>query len=164
MAIYEGVDKKGKIKRSFELVNNLKAGKFYNEKLNEQLIPETKNSLTLKGTLKTGTLVLFYENTPDEIFNLSPKTIRQRLYKVVKMSKNGQVTFKFHQVAANDEILKENYEVITGEKAPKSLTNGESKFNFSIPVPKLLLTPGNFNFLIDGQDFKLTVLGEIERL
>lgn len=164
MAIYEGVDKKGKIKRTFALVNNLTAGQFFSNKLNYELIPKLKDGLNLKGVLKTGDLVLFYQQNPSEIFTLPSYLLRQRLYKVLKMSKDGRVTFKFHQVAANDELLKDSYEIVNGMKAPKSLTNGESKVNFTNPCPKLLLTPGNFDFLINGQDFRLTVLGEIERI
>jgi len=86
------------------------------------------------------------------------------LYKVIKQNKDGRITFKFHQEARNDEGLKSDYESLFGVKTPKSITNGESKINFKRPTSKLLLSPSNFNMLIEHIDFELTPLGKIRRL
>ena len=162
MAIYEG-EVKGKIKRSFELVNNLDAALFYNGKSdNDNLVPQVKDGLPLKCILRTGTMVLFYEKSPEEFYECTKADLVKRLYKVTKMNKDGRVTFKFHQEARNDEALKTSYELEYGEKAPKSLTNGYSTIDFVTPYPKLLISTGSMNIIVEGYDFDLTVTGEIK--
>jgi len=59
MAIYEGVDKSGKKKRSFEMINNILAGSYYKlsnseSKINYDIVtnPHDKTSLPLKYILK----------------------------------------------------------------------------------------------------------------
>lgn len=164
MAIYEGVDAKGRIKRSFQIVNNLEATRFYNGKTNRyDLVPQSdENDYPLKYILRSGTMVLFYEKSPEELYECSRAELSKRLYKIIKMMKDGRITFKYHQEARNDDRLKIDYENEFGEKAPKSLTNGYSCVNFEEPYPKLLLSTGNFNMLVEGYDFELTVTGEIK--
>ncbi|MCF8223108.1 MAG: CRISPR-associated protein Csn1 [Bacteroidales bacterium] len=176
MAIYEGKDDKGKIRRDFRIINNLEAAEYYKLSVQKVLKPQGINdeggivgerivrknlNLNLKAVIKTGTLVLFYKNNKEEVFELSEEELRNRLYKVIKLNKDGRITFRFHQEARNDEMLKSDYEEEYNEKAPKSLTNGESKFNFQTPYPKLLLSPGGFNMLIENYDFSISVLGRL---
>ena len=163
MAIYEGTDAQGRTRRSFAIVNNLEAVRFYNGKGNsDHLVPlSDANDYPLKCILRTGTMVLFYEKSADELYDCSRSELAKRLYKVVKMMKDGRVTFKFHQEARNDERLKEDYMKTYGTSAPKSLTNGFSSIDFSTPHPKLLLSLGNITALVEGYDFELTVTGEI---
>ena len=71
--IYEGQDKKGKTKRTFELVSNLEAAQYFKASADREarpdLVPQTDtNGFPLKYILKTGTMVLFYENTPAELY------------------------------------------------------------------------------------------------
>ena len=179
MAIYEGKDAKGKILRDFELVNNIDAGEYF--KLSvvrdldgqdlgkfEGLIPSSKlnrkNKLLLKGIIKTGIMILMWNSSPEEIWSLNNNELKSRLYKTTKMSKDGRITFKAQQLAANDDTLKEIFEQKHQTKPPKSLTNGDSKFNFQSPSHKLLLSPSNFNFLIENIDFRISPLGKIEVL
>jgi CRISPR-associated endonuclease Csn1 len=186
MAIYEGRDAKGKIKRDIEIVNNLNAGEFY--KLSTQnilkgqgvtdineVVPKFKTKqkvvMSLKGIVKTGTMVILLKDTSDEIRRLLSqdqlykrlyKVVKKRLYKVVKMDKDGRITFKFHQLASNDEMLKSDYENQHKSKAPKSLTNGESFVDFEKPFPKLRLSPSKFDFLIEGKDFLISPSGRLK--
>ena len=69
MAVYEGVDRNENLKRSILMVNNLDAGKFFNGKLEESPFPDKhpKSGLYLKYLLKTGTLVMFWEKSPEEL-------------------------------------------------------------------------------------------------
>ncbi|MFV0266299.1 MAG: type II CRISPR RNA-guided endonuclease Cas9 [Draconibacterium sp.] len=166
MAIYEGEDKQENIKRSFLIVNNLDAGKFFNRKSEENPFPGThpgKKELYLKYLIKTGTIVMFWEKSSEE---LKSKKVNKtlRLYKVVKMNKDGRITFKYHQEARNDETLRLDYEKEHGVKAPKSLTNGESFIDFVNPFPKLRLSPPNFNFIVENYEFKISSTGEIKWL
>ncbi len=165
MVVYEGLNKKGEIKRDFSIVNNLEAGKYFNMKESANPFPNQhpKSKNYLKYILKTGSVVLFWKDSPAELKKTAKENVLL-LYKIVKMSKNGQVTFKFHQEARNDESLKTDYENKYGEKAPKSLTNGVSTVNFDFPAPKLLLSPSNFNFLVEGYEFKISTTGKLEWL
>lgn len=165
MAIYEGQDKKGNIKRDFILINNLQAGKYYTGKLDSNPIPNQhpKSRIFFKSLLKTGTLVIVWRDNPNEVWSLSIAELKKRIYKVIKMNKDGRITLKFHQEARNDDMLKKDYENIHGVKAPKSLTNGESFINFDRPFPKLLLSPSNFNFLTENIDFEIAAIGEIKQ-
>jgi len=162
MAVYEGIDRNEKLKRSIIMVNNFDAGKFFNGKLEESPFPDKhpKTGLYLKYLLKTGTLVMFWEKSSEELRSKKVDKVK-RLYKITKMSKNGQVTFKYHQEARNDENLRLDYEKEFGVKAPKSLTNGESFIDFVNPFPKLLLSPPNFNFIVENYDFKISSTGDI---
>lgn len=177
MAIYEGRDAKGKIRRDFRLIDNLTAGKYFklsakrngknqgNTSLQDIVSPVLSNGnidLQHRDTIKTGSLVLFWNHSPEELKDLPTEELAKRLYKVTKFAKNGQTTFKYHQESRNDEQLKADFEREHKEKAPKSLTNGESKVNFQNPHPKLLLSPLNFNFLVGGKGFNQSVLGKIE--
>lgn len=164
MAIYEGCDSRGRIKRSYKIVNNMEAVKFYNGKTHRyDLVPQSDdNDLPLKGILRAGTMVLFYEKSAEELYECTKSELSKRLYKVIKLNKDGRVGFKFHQEAQNDENLKLNYENLYGVKAPKALTDGFSKINFVAPYPKLLISLSNMNMYVEGYDFELTVTGEIK--
>lgn len=164
MAMYEGVDNKGKIKRSCKVVNNLTAAKYFNGKIpTKELVPDVDaNKLPLKYLIKTGTLVLFYSDSPNELKNISKHNLVKRMYKVIKMQNDGRITFKHHQEARNDEAIKVAYERDYGEKAPKLLTTGYSYVDFNNPFPKLCLSPSSMNMCVEGYDFNLTVTGEIK--
>ena len=166
MAIYEGTDSKGRTKRSFEIVNLLDAAGYFKASADRtarpDLVPRTNaNGHPLKYLLKTGTMVLFYENSPAELYDCPPKELAKRLYKVTKMAKNGQTAFMFHQEARNDDKLKTDYAEKFGTTAPKALTNGYSSVDYQQPHPKLLLSPSSFDMYVEGYDFELTVTGQI---
>ncbi|MBR2637380.1 MAG: CRISPR-associated protein Csn1 [Bacteroidaceae bacterium] len=157
MAIYEGVDAKGKIKRSFQIVNNLEAAKFYNGKTNRyDLVPQSdENDYPLKYILRTGTMVLFYEKSPEELYDCSRAELSKRLYKVTGMSsmviqkryEYGVMTLKHHQEARP-----------AGELKAK---NGEWKIGEDYR-PMIIINHNQLNALVEGYDFELTVTGEIK--
>jgi CRISPR-associated endonuclease Csn1 len=179
MAIYEGKDYKGKIKRDIEIVNNLKAGEYFKLSVQRILKAQGINKLeglvhknkmakntevALKAIIKTGTMVLLWKNEPNEIWTLSQNELKKRMYKVVKMNKDGRITLKFHQEARNDEMIRQDFENVNNLKAPKSLTNGESFIDFENPFPKLLLSPVKFNFLVEKIDFVISPTGRLIRI
>ena len=157
MAIYEGVDAKGKTKRSFQIVNNLEAAKFYNGKTSRyDLVPQSdENDFPLKYILRTGTMVLFYENSPEELYKCTRAELTKRLYKVTGMSEQvvssqyhyGTFTFRHHQEARP-----------AGELKAKG---GEYKRNEGYR-PIIGLKHTQLNALVEGYDFELTVTGEIK--
>ena len=161
MGIYEGYDKKGARIRSFELVNNLDAAQYFIERqknpdFNRDLISRSnKQGLALKYILKIGTMVLFYENTPDELYNAKPEELVKRLYKVVGMSNMlmqkkynyGVLTLKHNQEARQSGSLK-----------PK---NGLWKIN-EMYRPVIIINHNQFNALVEGYDFELSITGELK--
>ena len=150
MAIYEG-EVKGKTKRTFELVNNLEAALFYNGKSdNETIVPQIKDSLPLKYILRIGTMVLFYEKSPEEFYECTKADLVKRLYKVKGMESDGRTTFIFHQEARSDAAL-------TAEWG-----KAVSRLDVNTPNPRLRLSTGNMNMIVEGYDFELTVTGEIK--
>ncbi|NOQ70718.1 MAG: hypothetical protein GQ574_01880 [Crocinitomix sp.] len=165
LALFEN---KANKKRKAEIINLMNAVNYFkksNSKENHVLIPESKKGFELCGILKPNTMVLFYEELPEEVWDLDKTEQLKRLYYVRKMSKDGRATFQFHQEARIDEQLKQDYLKQNNVEAPKSLTNGESKIDFSnLPTPKFLLSPNNMQFLIENVDFKVSVTGEIIKL
>lgn len=167
LVIYESEDMK---KRAAEIVKMKDAAEYFKMSNREQkawkpIIEGEKKGMKIKGMIKQGTLVLFYKNTPEELWEMEGADLRNRLYFVRKTSKDGRATFQFHQEARNDEQLKEGYKAEFGTEPPKSLTNGESKIDFeNPPVPRLLLSPGNMQMLLQEVDFKISPMGKIQFL
>lgn len=163
MAIYVGKDKKGKEKREFELVNNITAANFYrrsNDKIptDNQLVPlYSKSGYELRYKLMIGTMVLLYENSPEEIWELDIRNLQKRLYKVTGMSSMvlqekyhfGTIELVHHQDARPSSEIKKKNGVF------------ESNEEFR-PGIKLLHT--QFKALVQGVDFEINDLGEIRRL
>ncbi len=157
MAIYEGTDAKGKTKRSFRIVNNLEASKFYNGKSGrDHLVPQSDaNDYPFKCMLRIGTMVLFYENSPEELYECSRAELSKRLYKVTGMSTMliqkkytyGMLTLKHHQEARP-----------AGELKGK---NGEWKRGEDYR-PMIIINHNQLNAFVEGYDFELTVTGEIK--
>lgn len=163
MAIYVGQDKKGKEKREFELINNITAANFYrksNDKIptDNQLVPlYSKSGYELRYKLKIGTMVLLYENTPEEIWDLDRRNLQKRLYKVTGMSsmviqgkfEYGTIEMVHHQNAKPSTEIKK--------------VNGEFRCNEEFR-PGIKMLHSQIRALVQGVDFDINDLGEIRRL
>lgn len=162
MAIYEGKDKNGKVKRDFEIVNNLQAGEYFklsvqkelksqNIKNLEGLVPKSKliknMEAPLKQIFKIGTMALLWENNPEEIWELDNNQKNIRLYKIVKFDKSGRIYFRPHNEARPASELKEVYNL-----------------NLNDYCEQLRLSVNKFNALVEGIDFKINILGQIEKI
>lgn len=154
IAIYEG-EKNGKIKRDFEIVNNLDAVALSKDGSNS-IIPDRKNGYLLKNLLKVGTMVLLYENTPEEIYESDQSNLSKRLYKVIGFStlnvsanSYGRIYFKHHMDARSSTELKAQ--------------NGAYKSNEELR-PYIMLLSTQINALCEGQDFILSPTGHIKFL
>lgn len=147
MAIYEGVTDKGKIKRSFKMVNNLEVARLLNnhyEDQRKQIVPlSDKDDNPLKWVLKIGTMVLFYENSPSEVYDASASDLSNRLYKIYSLESDGRIKFIHCQDA---------------EGSSKDKTTWDNNCQRC----KLRVTVNNLQILIAGVDFDLTVTGEIK--
>jgi CRISPR-associated endonuclease Csn1 len=160
MAIYIGKDKKGKEKREFELVNNIEAAYLYrrSNKNEQELVPYySKCGYELQYKLKIGTMVLLYENSPEEVWELDKTDLQKRLYKVTGMSSMvlqekyefGTIELVHHQDARpSTEIKKKNGAFKSGD-------------DFR-PGIKMLHT--QINALVQNVDFSINDIGEIRRL
>lgn len=152
IGIYEGINSKGKTEKSFQIINNLEAVKFYNNKSKHNyLLPQVdKNNHQLKYILRNGTMVLFYESNPDELYKCSIGELSKRLYKVTGLNKDGRIIFTFHQEAREDKAIKAECGM------------GISKVDVRKPMARLRLSLSNIKICVEGYDFELTVTGEIK--
>lgn len=163
MAIYEGTDVKGKIKRTFAVVSNLEAANYFktkNKEKNPYLVPlSDSNEYPLKCLLKVGTMVLLYEKSSNEIYECTSKDeITKRLYKVIgfsKMSiKQGAKQYTYGVIS-----LRHNQEARPSIELKSK--NGIWKIGEEIR-PMITLLHAQFNALVEGVDFDLSVTGEVK--
>lgn len=146
--IYAETDKNGKEKRSYELLNNYDAIRFYKRGI-PNFPGKNSSKYMLKWILKKGTMVIFYDKSPDEILNLSTKELNKRLYKVYVIESDGRIRFVHHQEArAVTDIKTESGEY-------KSNENFRSRIRMSY---------NQFQALVQGQDFEINDLGKIRFL
>ncbi len=168
MAIYEGIDKKGFIKRSFELVNYIDAGVYYklsNKKNNvDALVPfiHLRTLLPLKYIVKKGDLVLFYKETKEELKDLDIKDLTKRLYKVIGFEGDGRIQFRHHKTAMQQSSKNKEEQTVVKYMSDNNLKN--SQINFEIPVPWLRLSIGNMNFLLNKKEIEINSIGKIKIL
>lgn len=161
LAIYVGQDKKGKEKRAFEIVTNLDACNFFRksndkEVVDNHLYPLSKKDYPLTYVLKKGTMVLLYENSPEEIMECSKEDLVKRLYKVTGISsmvvdgrEYGTIVLLHSQEARpSSEVKAKNGAYKQGEEFRSSI--------------KLLHT--QFRALVSDYDFEINDLGEIKWL
>ena len=152
MAIYEGIVK-GKLKRTFTLVNMLDAAKFYKRNTDRDNRPaialESIDNLLLKYCLKKGTQIIMLEENESSINTANTEELGKRVFTVMKMAKNGQVTFRNSKEARPAGDLNRYINA--------------NPFRLSEECrPMLRMTPSKFNFLVEGYDFEITPLGEIK--
>lgn len=162
MAIYIGKDKKGKEKRDYELVSNLDAAKFFktsNDKstVGGNIVPlKSKHDYPLAFTLKIGTMLLLYENSPEEIWEGSQQERVKRLYKVTGLSSMvahgnpyGVLTLTYHEEARP-----------SGDYKAK---NGRYKCNETHRAAIRMLHT-QIHALVEGIDFSIDETGKLKRL
>ena len=158
LAIYEGVDEKGKKKKAFELVSNLAAANFYRNSHSatgnsETIVPGVKNGCRLKYQLKIGMMVILYEKCPDEVWQLSKEKLQRRLYVITGLGVHSAeamlVTLIHHQDARPKKEI----------KPKKGAFKADEPFR-----PRIVLRHTQFKGLIQNVDFELNDLGEITRL
>ena len=160
MAIYEGNNNKGKVIRSYKLVNNLDAVNYFNGKTDlDSLVPYSdEKGLPLKCILKTGTMVLFYEKSPRELYECRTEELSKRLYKVTGMSIStisqggkkydyGMVTCRYHLEARRSSDLK--------------VKKGEWKCGEDYR-PIIELSHKQFNAYVEDYDFDMTSSGQVK--
>lgn len=164
LAIYAGKDKKGKTKKTFELVNRLQAAQYFKtsndkEMVGWNLVPEKSHEgYPLAFTLKIGTLVLLYEKTPDEVREATPNELSRRLYKVTGLSILNTVSSSYARITmVHHEEARQSKDV--------KVVNGVYKQGEELRPAILMLHTQMFDHaLVQGYDFEINELGEIKWL
>ena len=150
MAVYKGITPKGKVKHIYEFINMLDAARFYKQSNDKVLVDGNivqlnKDGYNLDYTLKKGTMVLLYDDNPDEVWENNGDW-SCRLYKVTELWKDGRI------------VVTKHTEARPSSEVPK-VTKG-----FCIGDSKGLYSYGKFSALVQGYDFEINELGEIKRL
>lgn len=161
MAIYVGHDKRGKEKRAFNIISNLAACNYFKKSTDKNLpdnslISPSKNGFSLRYVLKKGTMVLLYENNPDEIRECTKEGLVKRLYKVTGLSsmvvngnEYGRIVMLYSQEARPSKDL----------KTVKGAYKQNEMLRSSIEMSHI-----QFKALVAGLDFEINDLGEIKWL
>ena len=160
LAIYEGTNDRGKTVRSYSVVNNLDAARFYNGKTgNDRLVPlSDEYDLPLKCILKIGTMILFYEKSPKELYDCSVEELSKRLYKVTGLTtsnnKKGDKTYSYGMIICRHHL-----------EARKTIDLKEKKGAWVIGEayrPLITISYKQFNAYVEGLDFELSLNGQIK--
>jgi CRISPR-associated endonuclease Csn1 len=124
------------------------------------VLKKSKTSANLVAVLKPGLKVLFYLENRQELEELSNEHLSSRLYyvKVLFDSKTGTIQFQHHLESRTDKQLSEKFKK---EEYGQMGKNGFSKFDLVNTRPRLLLSPINFNFIIEGHDFIIEQNGKV---
>lgn len=151
IALYVGLKKNGQKKTLYEFVNMMEAARYYrssNEKsiVGYNIVPQIKNDCHLAYILKKGTMVIFYKETVDEVWEYSSADFAKNLYYVSVIESDGRVTFKYQQEARQDKEL------------PRIASEAMDI------KPKIRIGLASAKILVQGYDFEINELGEIKRL
>lgn len=150
MAIYGANTKKP----SFRLYSNLEAARLINSGTRSFILQSDEHDLPLSYVLKAGTMVLFYENSPAELFECTKKDLSKRLYKVTGLSSAtiqqkyvyGSITFRHHKEARQSgELTLKKGVWKTGEEYR----------------PLIGMNHTQLKCCVEGFDFKIDADGEI---
>lgn len=157
---YEG-EVEGKKERAFKLVSLFDLATLRLNKVNdirlEQYYAEAevgrgknKQNIPLSSILQVGCKVLFFEESHEELKNLSQDLLLRRLFVVYKFNEVGSpyIYLQFHlEARSNDQ-----------------LGDGDTIFNAEKPQYRLKLKAGKFTCVIEGTHFKVMPDGEIKWL
>jgi len=156
IGLYDGFAPNGKYQlgKDFIVISNLAAAKRINDVSNHGiLLPNQKNNLSLRYTLRLGTLVLFYEKNKEEILSCSLAELSRRLYKLVGIStlrvsgyEYGSLKFLHHQDARPSSEI--------------TFTNGHWKSADDFR-PAIIVQNKKFSALVEGYDFIIDCTGKI---
>lgn len=153
MAVYGNLTKKP----SFKLYSNLEAAKLFNSGIRSFIPQSDDKDLPLSFVLKPGTMVLFYEKSPEEVYECTYLELSQRLYKVISISSKvvsgkypfGTIEFKHHL----ESRIKKDITIKNG------LWKTEEVYR-----PLIGLCHTQLRCLVEGYDFVLGVDGKIDFL
>lgn len=154
--LYEGINK-GKLERVFKFINLFEAASLgitsSDDIKNEPYyssMNEGKKNYQLRAVIKTGTKVLMWNETPDELAELDKSMLSFRLFEV----------YKFNFKGANCIYLQNHIEA----RPDSEIDIEDTKYEIGKYQPRLTLVANNFNCLIEGCDFEIDKIGNIKFL
>ncbi len=155
MAVYETLNDKGKAERIHKTISAFEVAK-YNQGKQTMELPIEKNIIKNQGkkseiliplsyVLNVNQMVLFYENSKDEIKNLSNEELSKRLYKITQFEgDDGRIQLRHHKQGGADKDLVK-----------------ESSLDFERPAQKLRMSLSNFKACVENIDFEISPSGKI---
>lgn len=156
MAIYETIDGKGKKIQKHKTISAFDLAK-YNQGKSKLELPVEQNIkiegkketilVPLSKILRVNQMAIFYENSPEELKNLSKEALNKRLFKITQFESDGRIQLRHHAQGGADKDLQK-----------------ESSVNFEKPVQKLRISLSNVKAIFEGQDFILHPSGKIDFL
>jgi CRISPR-associated endonuclease Csn1 len=116
---------------------------------------------TLKHIFMVGQKVLLFEKDKEEFKDLTDADLSMRLYFVKRLADANarRILFQHHMEARDDKQLIADF---PKEEFGTKGKDGFSKFSPDFVAPRLLLTPGKFDFIIENKDFEMKLDGSIE--
>ena len=161
MAIYEGIDKKGKISRSNSLINILDAGKYFKlSNIDKNLYPiapeKDENLNQLKYVLTKGKMVLLYDKSPNELYEMTEIKLLERLFQITQMDveKYAEIKLLYHSEAREKKVITEAMGLKSGMKGGKNI--GEQN-----KYPWIKIGANTFDCLVQGYEFEISSTGKI---
>ncbi len=160
MAIYENAEKN---KRSAKIVTMLEAGQQFKlsvKKINKNnnLVNKDYNGQKLKYILTKGMMVLLYDKTPLELKTFDKKRLIGRLFEITQLDKETSgIKLLHHQEAREKKEITKAMGLKIGMKGGKNIDQYKS-------YPWIKVSPNNFDVLVEGYDFNISITGEIEFL
>ena len=146
--LFEGINK-GKLERRAEIVNYMQIVHSNIASIDELrkshlTINDKKKSFDLSAVLLSGMKVLIWEKTPDELYDMDTQKLSRRLFVVDHFNKPGSIyIYLRNHLEAKDEF------------------KYETSYNNNVYQSGIMLTPDNFNCLIEGRDFVIGNTGKI---
>ena len=108
------------------------------------------------GFIHPGVLVLFYQDSPEELKTMNRNELQKRLYKVTEFKQDGRICLRWHREARSKKDAEAAMKKEFGCEASSQLPLDKS-------YTLLLLSPRNYqnHMLFSGIDFEMTVAGQI---
>jgi CRISPR-associated endonuclease Csn1 len=121
---------------------------------------KNQEEVSLYHVFQVGQKVLFFDEDLSEVKDLT--NYSNRLYYVRNLAdaKQSLIQFQHHLESRPDDQLAIDYPISNG--FGQKGKNGFSKFTLAFVAPRLLLSPGNFNFIIEGKEFEMSSDGVIK--
>ncbi|GAA3632950.1 type II CRISPR RNA-guided endonuclease Cas9 [Flavivirga jejuensis] len=157
MAIYEKTNGKGKTNL---LINNLEAGKYYKKSnSNNSLYPiapeKDENGNLLKYILTKGKMVLIYDKTPNELFDMESSQLQERLFQITQIDVEASCIKLLHHMEAREK------KELTSFMGLKSGMKGGKNLSAYNKFPWIKISANNFDCLVEGYDFKISASGKL---
>ncbi|WP_373493063.1 type II CRISPR RNA-guided endonuclease Cas9 [Aquiflexum sp.] len=122
---------------------------------------KNQEKVELYHVFQVGQKLIVYFIDKEELMSLNKENLSNRLYFIKKLAdaNTKRILLQHHLEARDDQKLSIDF--------PKNIFGTKGKDGFSsissdFIAPRLLLTPSNYNFIIEGKDFDFSIDGEIK--